>query len=314
MLDVVGEVGLGPRRSDQRHNELPGRHPEVTDQGQRPVSLVLELNRAGFPAIISLVGAIRSSAWMPVISSTHTVWVSWVRSQRRRREVCVADRLDLLLKPGRVPLGGVEPIPALVGLHGGLAEVAGPHSWEVEIDTTMRRLTAWSASSWAVQWVMGRPDFSGELAGDREDHCDLLRGELPGGAGAWAVGEDRLDSPAQVGFGLAALEVQSGRTRPWPSDVAISPTWRPPRPSSSVMSSLRRPSKAKRMMAAAVARRCEGAVTALRSVEEDVVLSFGDDNLGRLVLPGMARALRLSVNLVKPGKSSVTVNFMGSQL
>src|SRR5271165_5946323 len=36
--------------------------------------------RAGFPAIISLVGAVRSNAGMPVISSTQTVWVFWVRS------------------------------------------------------------------------------------------------------------------------------------------------------------------------------------------------------------------------------------------
>ena len=34
-------------------------------------------------------------------------------------------------------------------------------TWDVEIDVTMPRLTTSSASSWAVQWVMGRPDFAG---------------------------------------------------------------------------------------------------------------------------------------------------------
>ena len=51
----------------------------------------------------------------------------------------------------------------------------------------MPRLTTSSASSWAVQWVMGRPDFSGGSQATRQDLDDLLRGELAGGAGAGLI-------------------------------------------------------------------------------------------------------------------------------
>ena len=124
--------------------------------------------RAGFPAIIGLVGAIRSNAWMPVISSTQTVWVFWVRSNAGAAQVRVADRLDLLLKPDRVLLGGVEPIPALVGLHGGLAEVAAHlRGRDRRDDAPLDDL---------VGQLVGRPvgdgpaGLLGGLAGDREDH------------------------------------------------------------------------------------------------------------------------------------------------
>ncbi len=103
LLDVAGEVGLGTRRADRGSDQLPGRHLEVADQGQRPVPLVLELDPRGFPAIISLVAAVRSNAWMPVISSTQTVWVFWVCSNTGAIAVGVADRLDLLLKLLRDP-------------------------------------------------------------------------------------------------------------------------------------------------------------------------------------------------------------------
>ena len=91
-----------------------------------------------------------------------------------------------------------------------------------------------------------------------------------------------------------------------PSDLASSQTQLLAR-----SSSLRRPSKARRMMAARW-RRCEGAVTASRSVTRmsrcrSVMVTLA-------ALPGMARALLVSGNLVKPGNSRVTVNFMGSQL
>ncbi len=59
-------------------------------------------------------------------------------------------------------------------------------------------------------------------------------------------------------------------------------------------------------------RRCDGAVTASRSV---VRMSRCRSVMVTLAaLPGMARALLLSGNLVRPGNSSVTVNFIGSQL
>ena len=62
LLDVAGEVGLGPRRADRRSDQLPGRHLEVTNQSQRPVPRVLELDFPALPEVISLVGAIRSNA------------------------------------------------------------------------------------------------------------------------------------------------------------------------------------------------------------------------------------------------------------
>ena len=82
LLDVAGEVGLRPRRTDRRPEQFPGRHHEVADQAQRPVPLVLELDPFGTsPRSSALLGAIRSSACMPVISSTQTVWVRSVRSR-----------------------------------------------------------------------------------------------------------------------------------------------------------------------------------------------------------------------------------------
>jgi hypothetical protein len=47
----------------------------------------------------------------------------------------------------------------------------------------------------------------GGFAGHGEDQGDLLGGEFAGGSGAGFVGEDRFDGPSQVGFGLAALDV-----------------------------------------------------------------------------------------------------------
>ncbi len=174
--------------------------------------------RAGFPAIIGLVGRdpfqrldarhLVHADGMGVLSPLHL----------RCREVRVADRLDLLLKLLRVLLGGVEPIPALVGLHGGLAEVAA------HLGRRDRRDDA-PLDDLVGQFV-GRPvgdgpaGLLGGLAGDREDLGDLLRGELAGGAGAGFVGEQRFDGPTQVGFGLAALQVNEAGTKPWPSVVA----------------------------------------------------------------------------------------------
>ncbi len=134
------------------------------------------------------------------------MWVFWVRSNAGAA-VRVADRLDLLLKLLRVLLGGVEPIPALVGLQGGLAEVAA------HLGRRDRRDDA-PLDDLVGQFV-GRPvgdgpaRLLGGLAGDREDLGDLLRGELARGTGSRFVGEDSFDGSSQVG-GLAALDVSEG--------------------------------------------------------------------------------------------------------
>ena len=155
-----------------------------------------------------------------------TVWVFWVRSHAGPA-VRVADRLDLLLKLLRVLLGGVQPIPALVGLQGGRAEVAA------HLGRRDRRDDA-PLDDLVGQFV-GRPvgdgpaRLLGGLAGDREDLGDLLRGELAGCARARCVAEDRCGGPAQVGFGLAALPINQagpgrGPTASPPSDLESSQT------------------------------------------------------------------------------------------
>ena len=88
-----------------------------------------------------------------------------------------------------------------------------------------RRITS-SVSSWTVQWVMGRSDFAGRLAGDGQDPGDLLGGELAGCAGAGFVAEDRFDRPSQVGAGLTTLDVNEPIPRVGPapspaSDLAV---------------------------------------------------------------------------------------------
>ena len=141
---------------------------------------------------------------MPVISSTLTVWRPVVLLQRRRLEVGVADRLDLLLKLHRILLGGVEPIPALVGLQGGLAEVTA------HLGHRDRRHDA--ALDDLIGQFVGRPVSDGPagllrgLAGDGQDLGDLLRSELAGGAGPGLIAEDLLDGPAQGGMAFEALD------------------------------------------------------------------------------------------------------------
>ena len=227
LLDVAGEVGLGSRRADRGNNQFPGRHLEVADQSQRPVPLVLELDPCRLPRDHQL----GRGGPLQRLNARHLVDADGVGIlgplQRRRRTVRVADRLDLLLKLHRVLLGGVQPIPALVGLQGGLAEVAA------HLGRRDRRDDA-PLDDLVGQFV-GRPvgdgpaRLRGGLAGDREDLGDLLRGELAGSARAGCVGEDRFDGPAQVGFGLAALQVNEagpsfGPASSPPSDLASSQT------------------------------------------------------------------------------------------
>ena len=185
-------------------------------------------------------------------------------------------------KPHRVLLGGVEPIPALVGLHGGLAEVAA------HLGRRDRRDDA--PFDDLVGQFVGRPvgdgpaGLLGGLAGDREDLGDLLRGELAGGAGAGFVGEDRFDGPAQVGFGLAALQVNE-------AGPGLGPASSPPSDLAS--------SQADLLGDVFIAKAVEGQEDdggplpemrggrdGVADREEDVVLTFGDGDLGRLARHG----------------------------
>ena len=74
------------------------------------------------------------------------------------------------------------------------------------MDTTIPRLTTSSVSSLTVQWVMGRPDFSGGSQA-RAKIWVTCSGVNLAGRGAWFVVEDRFDGPSQDGVGLATFEV-----------------------------------------------------------------------------------------------------------
>ena len=63
-------------------------------------------------------------------------------------------------------------------------------------------------------------------------------------------------------------------------------------------------------MTEARCRSREGTVTDLRSVLKDVLLTFGDGDLGRLTRH--VKDLLVTENLANPGNFSVTVNFLGS--
>ena len=151
---------------------------EVADQGQRPVPLVLELDPCRLPRDHRL----GRGGPLQRLNARHLVDADGVGVlgplPRRRRAVRVADRLDLLRKLLRVLLGGVQPIPALVGLQGGRAEVAA------HLGRRDRRDDA-PLDDLVGQFV-GRPvgdgpaRLLGGLAGDREDLGDLLRDLLPG--------------------------------------------------------------------------------------------------------------------------------------
>ena len=71
----------------------------------------------------------------------------------------------------------------------------------------MPRWITSSVSSWAVQWVMGRPDFSGGSQATAKIWVTCSGVNLPGAPGRGSSREDRFDGPSQVGAGLAALDV-----------------------------------------------------------------------------------------------------------
>ena len=124
--------------------------------------------------------------------------------QVRCRALGVADGLDLTGEPLWVLLGGIEPIPTLVGLQGGFAEVAA------HLGRRDRRDDA--ALGGLVGQFVRRPvgdgpaGLLGGLSGDGQDLSDLLGGEFAGGAGAGFVAEDPFDGPSQDGARLAALQ------------------------------------------------------------------------------------------------------------
>ena len=124
--------------------------------------------------------------------------------QRRRRQVRVTDGLGLLGELLRILLGGLEPVPTLVGLQGGRAEVVAHLRGRDRRDDVARDHLV---GPLVRRPVGDRPaGLLGGLAGDGEDLGDLLGGEFAGGAGPGLIGEDRLDGPAERGAGLGALD------------------------------------------------------------------------------------------------------------
>ena len=263
---------------------------------------------AGFPAIIGRVEAIAVQR----LQAGHLVHADGVRLlgpfQLGCRAVRVTDGRDLLGELLRVLLGGVQPIPTLVGLQGGLPEVAAHLRRRDRGDD--------AALGDLVGQFVSRPmgdgpaGVLGGLAGDGQDLGDLLGGEFAGGSGSRLVGEDLLDGASPRSAGLEALdadEAVEGRG-PAASPAADLVTHRP---TASARSSLRRPSKASKMRAARWRSR-EAVVTELQSVwrmsrcrSVMVILA---------ALPGMRVVLLVTGNLVNPGNFRVAVNFLESQL
>jgi hypothetical protein len=149
-----------------------------------------------------------------------------------------------------------------VRLQGGLAELAT--HLVTEIDGTMPRRMTSSANSLAVQWVIGRPDFSGGSQATARMATICSGGNLPGGPGrgssprtcsmarrkaAWLWVHSIRMSRSQALAQRRRQVLTCGRDSP--TSVAISP--------------LPCLAKAKRMMAARW-RSCEEAVGALRIV------------------------------------------------
>ena len=224
LLDVPDEVLLGPCRTERRSDQLPGRHLEVADQAQSPVPSVLELDQLALPRDHRLAG----SRSLQRLQAGHLVHADGVGPldplPLGRRQVRLTDRLDLLLKPRGVRLGGVEPVATLVGLQGGLAQVAA------HLRRRDRRHDA--APDHLIGQFQGRPvgdrpaGLLGGLAGDGQDLGDLLGSELGGSTGAWFVAEDRFDGASQAGAGLTALDVNESVPRLGPapspaSDLAV---------------------------------------------------------------------------------------------
>ena len=170
---------------------------------------------------------------------------------------------DLRLKLRGIFLGGVEPIPALMWLQRGLAQVAV--DLDGEIDATMPRWITSSVSSWAVQWVIGRPDFSGGSQATAKIWVTCSGVNLPGAPGrgssprtaSMARRKTARDSQHSMSMSRFHALAQRRRQRP---------TWRCVRPTRSAISSLSRPSKARTMIAARCRSR-EGAVTEREKVE-----------------------------------------------
>ena len=113
-----------PRRADRGGDQLAGRHVEVADQSQRPMPRIFGLDPLGPPVGHRLIGGTPLQRLQP----GHLIGADGVRPlvprQGRRLLVGVTDRLDPPRKDHRIFLAGVEPIPLLVRLQGGLAEIA----------------------------------------------------------------------------------------------------------------------------------------------------------------------------------------------
>ena len=107
LLDVTGEVGLCPRRTDRRPEQFSGRHHQVADPAQRPVLRVLELDPLALPRDHRLAGGVPFQR----LQTGHLVHAHRVGLMGPlllgRREVRVADPLHLLLKPHGILLSGI---------------------------------------------------------------------------------------------------------------------------------------------------------------------------------------------------------------
>ena len=104
-------------------NQLPGRHLEVADQVNVPCRSYSTSIRAGFPGSSASIGRSAPTPECPHLVDANGVGTSRSAPTPAPRGTC---RRPSRPASGTAPvlLGGVQPIPALVGLQGGRAEEA----------------------------------------------------------------------------------------------------------------------------------------------------------------------------------------------
>ena len=105
----------------------------------------------------------------------------------------------------------------------------------------MPRLTTSSASSWAVQWVMGRPDFSGGSQATARIWVTCSGVNLPGAPGRGSSREDLLRWPVARAAWVSRHSMSMRRSQALAQRRRQRPTWRRDRPTLSAMSAIAQP-------------------------------------------------------------------------
>src|SRR3954452_3273317 len=200
LVDVTGEVGFRPCRSQGGSGQFPGHDMKVADQRQGAVALVLELLSFALP------GLHRQRRCDPLqgldpghLIDTDGVGVM-VEIQVRGVVIASTNGLNLSLKQLRVFLRGVQPVTAAVGLQLGLAEQAIHLGSRDRLD---------DAAFDGLRSQLGpRPVGDGQagllrlLASQGEQQGELFRAELAGAARTGFVAEECFDGVAESGRGV----------------------------------------------------------------------------------------------------------------